>query len=413
MKTYKRLIALLAERINELSRRVNQPDATEQAWKMLDRTRELSTLDAVALTLSQAGNLKDMLDKSLARIFDSLTGLEPRGGVFLCETNGEQLRLTAHQGLSAEFVQREETVRMGECLYSKVARTGELLYTEQGCVEPYHTDGNGAAPHAHLVVPIKSRGIVLGVVFLYPNKDFSMNPSDLQMLEMIGAQLGLAIENFRFYAEVKEASDKYWDLFENARDILFTVDPEGRLTSVNKSAEKFSGYSRMELIGRNVLDFLTRESAQAAVRVLGGANQPRIFEFEVVKRDNNRAFVEVSARRLFKNHATAGFQISARDMTEQKNLREMLVKAERLGAIGQVGIAMRHEINNPLTTVIGNVELLLGRYAEKHKDVEARLEVILNNALRIAEIIKRVEELKQDKVVEYLKGVKMTDLNNG
>jgi two-component system NtrC family sensor kinase len=413
MKTYKRLIALLAERINELSRRVNQPDATEQDRKMLDRTRELSTLDAVALTLSQAGNLKDMLDKSLARIFDSLTGLEPRGGVFLCETNGEQLRLTAHQGLSAEFVQREETVRMGECLYSKVARTGELLYTEQGCVEPYHTDGNGAAPHAHLVVPIKSRGIVLGVVFLYPNKDFSVNSSDLQMLEMIGAQLGLAIENFRFYAEVKEASDKYWDLFENARDILFTVDPEGRLTSVNKSAEKFSGYSRMELIGRNVLDFLTRESAQAAVRVLGRANQPRIFEFEVVKRDNSRAFVEVSARRLFKNRATVGFQISARDMTEQKNLREMLVKAERLGAIGQVGIAMRHEINNPLTTVIGNVELLLGRYAEKHKDVEARLEVILNNALRIAEIIKRVEELKQDKVVEYLKGVKMTDLNNG
>jgi signal transduction histidine kinase len=145
---------------------------------------------------------------------------------------------------------------------------------------------------------------------------------------------------------------------------------------------------------------------------LSGITPPRILEFDVVKRDGSRAVVDVSARRLFKNRAAAGYQVSVRDMTEQKDLREMLVKAERLGAIGQVGIAMRHEINNPLTTVIGNVELLLERSREKDKEGAARLEVVLNNALRIAEIIRRVEEIKQDKVVEYLKGIKMTDLKN-
>jgi two-component system NtrC family sensor kinase len=410
MKMHKRLIALLTERIKKMPRKVNPSGTAEQKQDRSDRTRVLSALDAVALTLSQAKNLKDMLDKSLARIFDSLPGLEPRGGVYLCETSGEKLLLTAHHGLSSEFVLRDETVRMGECLYSKVARTGELVYTEHDCDEPYHTDDDGAEPHAHLIIPIKSRGIVLGVVFLYPKKGFRLNSWDLQMLEMIGAQLGLAVENFRFYAEVKKSSEKYWDLFENARDILFTVDPEGRLTSVNKAAEEFSGYSRMELVGKSVLDFLTSESIQVAVPILGAASRPQIMEFEVVKRNGDRAFVEVNTRRLFRDRTSAGFHVSARDMTEQKNLREMLVKAERLGAIGQVGIAMRHEINNPLTTVIGNVELLLERYAEKDKDIETRLKIILNNALRIAESIKRVEELKQDKVVEYLKGVKMTDL---
>jgi len=410
MKMHKRLITLLTERNKKMSRNTDHSGTREQARYRFGRIHELSTLDAVALTLSQAKNLKDMLDKSLARIFDSLVGLEPRGGVYLCETSGEKLLLTAHHGLSSEFVLREETVRMGECLFSKVARTGELVHTERDCEEPYHTDDDGTEPHAHLIVPIKSRGIVLGVVFLYPKKDFLLSSGDLQMLEMIGAQLGLAVENFRFYAEVKESSEKYWDLFENARDILFTVDPEGRLTSVNKAAEEFSGYSRMELIGKSVLDFLARESVQAAIRILGAASRPQIMEFEVVKRNGDHAFVEVNARRLFRNKASAGFHVSARDMTEQKNLREMLVKAERLGAIGQVGIAMRHEINNPLTTVIGNVELLLERHAEKDRDLETRLQIILNNALRIAESIKRVEELKQDKVVEYLKGVKMTDL---
>ena len=91
----------------------------------------------------------------------------------------------------------------------------------------------------------------------------------------------------------------------------------------------------------------------------------------------------------------------------------MLVKAERVGAIGQVGVAVRHEINNPLTTVIGNIELLMERYEDKDKELVARLETILNNALRIAETVKRLEGIKKETTVDYLKGVKMTDLKEG
>jgi len=402
--------ALLAKRFNEMAQRLKQSYAAELEQKLLDRTREFAALDAVTLTLSHAGNLTDLLDKSLLRIFDSLAGLEPRGGIFLRELDGETLRLAAQYGLSSEHLTCGETVRMGECLCGKAAQTGEVLYTEHGCEEPLNTRYRCGAPHSHIIIPIKSRDIVLGVFFLFANKDFRLKQSDLQMLEMIGAQLGLAIENFRFYEEVKEASEKYWDLFENAHDILFTVDPEGRLTSMNKEAEKFSGFSKVELIGKSVLDFLTRESAQTAVRIIASFTQPQSIEFEAVKRDGSRAFIEANARKLFNNHVHVGYQVSARDITEQKSLRKKLVTAERLGAIGQVGIAMRHEINNPLTTVIGNVELLLERYDGKDKHVSAQLEIILSNALRIAEIIKRVQELKQDKVVEYLKGVKMTDL---
>jgi two-component system NtrC family sensor kinase len=325
------------------------------------------------------------------------------------------MRLTAQQGLEPEFVQREETIKIGECLCGMVAQTGEMLFTEQGCDDPRHTRFPSEKGHSHIIIPMKSRGIVLGIIFLYPKKGFTLKPSDVQMLEAIGVQLGMAVENFRFYAEVKESSEKYWDLFENSRDILFTMDTDGRLTAVNKAAEKFSGYSKVELAGKSVLDFLTPEGAETAKRVLTGERMSasRVIEFEVMKKDGGRAFIEVSARKLFRGRQAAGFQVSARDVTEQKNLREMLVKAERLGAIGQVGIAVRHEINNPLTTVIGNTELLIERYENADTDLKARLDMILNNALRIAEIVKRLEGIKQDKVVEYLKGVKMTDLKQG
>ena len=85
---------------------------------------------------------------------------------------------------------------------------------------------------------------------------------------------------------------------------------------------------------------------------------------------------------------------------EQKQLQEALEKAERLSALQQTWVSVRHEINNPLTTVIGNLELLIERYEQKDKDLTARLELVLNNALRIAEITKRLQGINMNKAVE-------------
>ncbi len=409
MQLHQKIITRLADRFSELARKVSGTAAGSLEQRLLDRTRELAALESVALTLGQAGNIEEMLDKSLSKIFNSVPGLESRGGVFLCEADDGCLRLTVQQGLDPEFARCGAAISAADCLCGKVAQSGELAYSEKNCVESFYATCPVNGSHPHIIVPIKARDVVLGVFVLFTNKGFSLNPSDLQMLEMIGLQLGLAIENLRFYAEVKDASEKYWDLFENSRDILFTVDPIGRLTAVNNAAENFLGYPKIELIGKNVLYFLTRESAQVATRLLGG-NPPRIIELEVAKRDGSRAFLDVSVRKLLKARTNVGFQISARDMTTQKKMREKLVQAERLGAIGQVGIAMRHQINNPLTTVIGNIELLLERYDKKDPDLTERLDIILDNALRIAKVIERVEKIKQEKIVEYLRGVKMTDL---
>lgn len=407
-------VAQLAEQFNDMAQKLKE-SYTDLEKKLLERTNELAAIDAVALTLSKAGNLRDMLSRSLDKIMENMAGLEPRGGVFLCEPDGETLRLVAHKGLSPQFVEREGTIRMGECLCGMVAQSGEILYSEKGCGDLRHSRDHDAASHSHIIIPVKSRGIVFGVVFLYPQKEFSPKPSDLQMLDTIGTQLGMAVENLRFYAEVKESSEKFWDLFENSRDILFTTDGSGVLTAVNKEAEKFSGYGKTELVGKNVLDFLTPEGAEAARRLLGGENvtPSQVMEFEVVRRDGTRAFVELSARRLSGQGTPAGYQISARDITEQKLMREKLVRAERLGAIGEIVIAVRHEVNNPLTTVIGNIELLIERYGDRDKDLASRLEVVLSNALRIAEIVKQLQAIKRDKVVEYVRGVTMTDLRQG
>jgi DNA-binding response OmpR family regulator len=100
---------------------------------------------------------------------------------------------------------------------------------------------------------------------------------------------------------------------------------------------------------------------------------------------------------------------------EQKN-RELVeaqarvVRAERLAAIGEIGLAIRHEINNPLGTVMGFAELLLSQREELPPDVQKKLDAINRGCARIRDVIRRLEGLHEDRSVEYLPGISMTDL---
>lgn len=406
-------IVKLAERFNDMAQKLKVSyDDLER--RLLERTKQVAALNSVALTLGGRGTLREVLQRSLTTVLANFPAMEPRGGIFLREADGEHLRLTAHVGLAPEYIAREERIRLGECLYGVVAKTGEILVTEQGGDDPRSRAGE-SPNHPNIIVPIKSRDVVLGVMFLYPAERFELKPSDIQMLDTVGAQLGMAIENIRLYDEIKESSEKYWDLFEKSRDILYTTDLEGNLTAVNEAMELFLGRPKHKLVGTNSLEFLTEEGKERVRRILAGQEDlaDRIFELAVIRPNGVPAFVEISVRSILNRNRPVGFQISARDVTEQKNLRELLVRAERLAAIGQVVVTVRHEINNPLTTVIGNAELLLERYEKSGNDLKRRLDLILENALRISEIVKRLQEIKEDRTVEYVKGVKMTDLGKG
>ncbi len=87
-----------------------------------------------------------------------------------------------------------------------------------------------------------------------------------------------------------------------------------------------------------------------------------------------------------------------------------LIKAERLAAIGEIGLAIRHEINNPLGTVLGFADLLLAKGEEFSPDVQKKLEAIRRASLRIRDVVRRLEDIQEDRTIEYIPGIAMTDL---
>jgi CheY-like chemotaxis protein len=92
--------------------------------------------------------------------------------------------------------------------------------------------------------------------------------------------------------------------------------------------------------------------------------------------------------------------------------QERLIHSERLAAIGEIGLAIRHEINNPLGTILGFVDLLLAQAEEFPEAVRKKLDVIRRSTIRIRDVVRRLEEV-EDRSVEYVPGLQMTDLRGG
>ena len=92
--------------------------------------------------------------------------------------------------------------------------------------------------------------------------------------------------------------------------------------------------------------------------------------------------------------------------------QERLIRSERLAAIGEIGLAIRHEINNPLGSILGFVDLLLAQADACPDATRKKLDAIRRATIRIRDVVRRLEEV-EDKSVEYIPGLQMTDLSAG
>ena len=88
------------------------------------------------------------------------------------------------------------------------------------------------------------------------------------------------------------------------------------------------------------------------------------------------------------------------------------VEKERLKAIVETAVTINHEINNPLTAILGNVQLLLLRKDELGDELRAKLEVVETAATRIKDVTQRLMSLTSARAVKYTNGTNMIDISD-
>jgi PAS domain S-box-containing protein len=127
---------------------------------------------------------------------------------------------------------------------------------------------------------------------------------------------------------LRESEEKYRNLFESAMDAIVTLDLKGSITAVNSSVLRF-GYEKEDLVGKNILDFVSKEYWPAVMRDFSKVAQgePAKNEVELVV-SAGKILVEYHAGAIVKENNVAGVQINMRDVTERKKSEELLRESE-------------------------------------------------------------------------------------
>lgn len=94
-----------------------------------------------------------------------------------------------------------------------------------------------------------------------------------------------------------------------------------------------------------------------------------------------------------------------------KEDHKTIVKGERVAAILETAVAVNHEINNPLTAVLGNTQLILLQQDKLPDDIIAKIKVIEKSALRIRQVTQKLMTVVEPVTTSYTDGLEMLDIS--
>jgi len=148
---------------------------------------------------------------------------------------------------------------------------------------------------------------------------------------LLARAMRYAVERKQFEKELQRSEERWRTYVKEANDLIFTLDPAGRITSANQAVCATSGYREEELLGRSVLEVITPESYAAAAEALAKIlNQEDVEQatLEAVTKNGGRLTLEVRGRMLYEGGQFAGTFHIARDVTRRKQAEDALRESE-------------------------------------------------------------------------------------
>lgn len=176
-------------------------------------------------------------------------------------------------------------------------------------------------------------------------------------------------------------------------DGIISVNINGIITFASqKIFELFGTPVNDEVIGQSVLKWIAPEARETMAsnisNVLVG-KAVSIHEYPVINKEGVLFWIEANSSIIKDaNGIPVGLIAVVRDITERKKIQDNLILTDRLASIGELSSGMAHELNNPLTAVIGFADLILEQ--EVPDSIREDLDLLSREAKRMAEVTKNM-----------------------
>jgi two-component system, NtrC family, sensor kinase len=229
-----------------------------------------------------------------------------------------------------------------------------------------------------LVLPIYSKNKRIGILSIgrYDESDWGID--DLGFLEQLTDHLAVSIENAQLYNEVLRAKQEWEDTFKAVDDMIIVFDKDLNVIQLNDSVKNFFKQSEKENF------VLLEEECKTLVRKTFQSKKAGYNEIHL----HNQSTCELYTYPVCNNEQQVyGVIAYIKDVTEKRRMEVQLLHSGKLAAIGEMAAGIAHELNSPLTAILGNSQLLL-RTTSKEDSSFSLLNDIKNCGDRCKRIIK-------------------------
>ncbi len=320
---------------------------------------------------------------------------------------------------------------------------GQVLSLNPSAIEMFETDGEEARGQSvnALVRPVDSgmmMDVLLSVSVGEVRRDVDLpaytakgNPLILSLCAApLGDSSGTAIVSFRDVTHVRQTADELKQtkdflerLIDSSVDAIIAADMTGQVLLFSKGAETILGYRSSEALSRlNVRDIYppgTARRIMAKLRSSDGAGPGRLSmcREELITRTGERIPVNLTASIVYeqgRETATVGIFSDLRGLMqlEQKlsDAQSRLEESERNAVIVALAGTAAHELNQPLTSVMGYAELLRRKLKEEDPSYRA-VDIIYREAERMAELVRRIGKITRYETKSYVGKSEIIDLD--
>ncbi|MCX5718259.1 MAG: PAS domain-containing protein [Nitrospirae bacterium] len=369
----------------------------------IQHLQELIVLNEVSTAAGQSLRREVMLDKVLNAILSlEPLSLEKKGAVFLYDEDEKILKLIVSSNFSNEFAGRCSTVPYGECLCGLCVEKDEIIVSGNSEEDKRHSRTEPEAKgHGHVILPLKARDKILGVICLYLPAGIKLSDREIELCRSITDIISVSLQNVLSYEKTQQSEASLreaqriarlgnwrWDVVKNT---LYWSDELYRIFGLSPQEFVVSYETFLNCVHPDDREFVSKSVNDALYE-----GKPFSIDHRIVLPDGAEHIIHAQADVIFDESGKPIKMLgTVQDVTERKQLEYALQKfneeltkkvqertkelmeakeiAEAANRAKSEFLAnMSHELRTPLNSVIGFSEVLTeglaGNITDKQKE---------------------------------------------
>ena len=246
---------------------------------------------------------------------------------------------------------------------------------------------SGSGADRAVVAPLRGWRRALGTLVVEGEARELNDELLVELSTDLARQLSTAIESVVVLEELIRQHRVLADTFDSLADMVLVTDAEHRPIQVNSALAERAGVPRSELTSKTLNEVVGEGIADWASAQDVASTKVTTREFSGGPLAETIAATAMPL--VSQAGGSAGRVLVLRDITEQVQLRSKLAQAEKLASLGQFIAGIAHEMNNPLQSVLGHLELIID-LGGKEMPQRSELRRIYNDADRAAKVVRNL-----------------------